>query len=369
MFVSDPLEMCEVVTGLLVDRASEWAYIKTAQGANSAVHAIVSLGRLHFGWITDSGGFFGNGLYVDTGERRCEISPLVSYSGEDLNGLFGIGEMLELPCYIQSSMEKADTSLHGTINKRHSLHYVDPQSLIEHMEEDRVKGGVFLSQERARDTPGVDQAIAQLCSRRDSELPSTPSSLRSEVDNWQAKVEQMKEDMALLKQQKGALHNSTLTALVTERKGAKTKIVEDEQLTMVARREHGDSTAEEKDVDPFEEAMRDPPKRETPMPHLRVLSNIWSRVPNGGQRRFVYSHSSAPSGGHTLFGQDGGYKPSKSHIANAEHIDRHKQWRNVNAADSQRLMQGSELPQGQRHYQWTTRPPKASEKLPNYDNL
>lgn len=71
--------------GLHVDRAAEYAPVRNPMDAKVAVQ-IMSI--LHQRWLMDGGG-----VYVDQGiagqrDSRCEVSPLVSYGGEDLGAAF-----------------------------------------------------------------------------------------------------------------------------------------------------------------------------------------------------------------------------------------------------------------------------------------
>lgn len=99
----DALEITKVVTCLEVPR-TEMALVKHVAGAYTPATAVQALGFLHQQWIRAAGGTFDRGLVAgDYENEQCEISPLVSFEGEDLKGQFPPN--IILPFYLPSFQE------------------------------------------------------------------------------------------------------------------------------------------------------------------------------------------------------------------------------------------------------------------------
>mmetsp|Transcript_11899 Transcript_11899/g.42568 ORF Transcript_11899/g.42568 Transcript_11899/m.42568 type:complete len:325 (+) Transcript_11899:79-1053(+) len=67
--------------------------------------AVAALSRLHQSWISRAGGVFRQAV---NGITTCEVSPLVSYCGEGLDGQF-LNGMLDLPLHLDSNHEARST--------------------------------------------------------------------------------------------------------------------------------------------------------------------------------------------------------------------------------------------------------------------
>merc|ERR1712176_95019 len=88
------------------------------------------MSMLHQKWIHDAGGTFsGNKMATDRQDAKCEISPLVSYDGENLGGQFWLP--IELPFYLPSHNEKADSTVAELDhNHRGSMHFLNWESTV-----------------------------------------------------------------------------------------------------------------------------------------------------------------------------------------------------------------------------------------------
>lgn len=129
VFVFDAFQSCRSVVALQVPR-TEYAVVKNVSGKDSPSTAVQALGNLHQGWIIHAGGHFLNAQVAGESEDlKCEISPLVSYDGEDLTGQFP--KALSLPFYLPSQMEFTEFSAASAPQaRRPSTHYLDWQSDI-----------------------------------------------------------------------------------------------------------------------------------------------------------------------------------------------------------------------------------------------
>mmetsp|Transcript_26092 Transcript_26092/g.77759 ORF Transcript_26092/g.77759 Transcript_26092/m.77759 type:complete len:752 (+) Transcript_26092:100-2355(+) len=134
-FVGDSVSLADRVVGVAVRRLSEFAYVKRTFGVYSPEEAVCWLSTLHFRWIQDVGGVFEKGAHVDKKKFKCEISPLVTYTGEGLEGLLqgpnrtkGAGEdIMRLPIHVQSALERQEIWTEAGLKRAETLGYVsDP---------------------------------------------------------------------------------------------------------------------------------------------------------------------------------------------------------------------------------------------------
>mmetsp|Transcript_37449 Transcript_37449/g.85741 ORF Transcript_37449/g.85741 Transcript_37449/m.85741 type:complete len:717 (+) Transcript_37449:23-2173(+) len=123
LFAADGFDVVNRVVGLQV-AASEFAPIKDLVGERSAGGAIARLAILHQGWITEAGGrFCEDNVASEKPSMRCEVSPLVSYWGEDLGGQFR--EAVSLPLMVMSLQESQGQAVDGGLHREMSLHCLD----------------------------------------------------------------------------------------------------------------------------------------------------------------------------------------------------------------------------------------------------
>jgi len=123
-FLFDCFEFTDRVAGLKTSR-SELGLLKKMTGPSSPSNVVMAMGKLHQKWIKDAGGeFSGNKVASDREDAKCEISPLVSYDGEDLSGQFWMP--IELPFYFPSRDEDSHcTAAQMEHPRRQSLHFVN----------------------------------------------------------------------------------------------------------------------------------------------------------------------------------------------------------------------------------------------------
>lgn len=298
MFVQDGLEVVHTALGLVVSPSEEWAYVKHPQGASSPATALLQMGKLHFNWVCSAGAVFSDGLSVDVGRNRCEVSPLVSYEGEDLSESFGGSAEMSLPMYIQSQLERdkatplgegsvvvaqaADWIPGKPMRRVSSMWALPPSSFVEHIESSRMQQDLY-----SRPAHGALGANFKLSAEfmeaaSDSELPSTPEEMR--------------------------IARSTLDERV--------RLAEQEALRKMADRDG--NFFSESDFDAFDAFADDSPSERTDSPRSAVSSlpmhklpripqrsNVTSRIPNG-QRKMAFSlRRQRPN----LTGLESGYKP------------------------------------------------------------
>mmetsp|Transcript_166824 Transcript_166824/g.530363 ORF Transcript_166824/g.530363 Transcript_166824/m.530363 type:complete len:719 (-) Transcript_166824:115-2271(-) len=124
LFVFDSFEHTKSVVGLQVER-DECGLVKNLQGLDSPATALQAMGKLHQSWILAAGGVFEESRQsTEREDSQCEISPLVSFAGEDLEGQFP--EVVKLPFYLPSQQELLEFSAASSAQtRRPSTHYLD----------------------------------------------------------------------------------------------------------------------------------------------------------------------------------------------------------------------------------------------------
>ncbi len=97
MFIFDVFEFSERMGALECIREQEFSPLKN--GPESTVDSpstcIKHMSELHKKWIMDAGGIIANGV-----NGPCEISPLISYFGENLESWVQ-GKTITLPFYLE----------------------------------------------------------------------------------------------------------------------------------------------------------------------------------------------------------------------------------------------------------------------------
>lgn len=149
------------VPALLVERKGEYAAVPTVQelrSRNGGVHkSAVAMSMLHQSWVAAVGGTFRDGMLGGThGKDLCEVSPLVSYEGEGLEGYFH-GD-IDLPLHLTAHGERKA----GTKTRMLAL-----------VKRPRASIGMGLD-------AGGDDGFAEVASEGE-ELPPTPPSEPEEV--------------------------------------------------------------------------------------------------------------------------------------------------------------------------------------------
>jgi len=171
-FIFDSFEFTKGIAGFQVPR-EEYAVIKNMNGLDSPTSALAAIGKLHQSWIMNAGGeFVGSKIATDREDSKCEVSPLVSYDGEDLKGQFWMP--IELPFYLPSQSELQSTSaVELDLGKEDSLHFVDKDTPAAKMQvEAELKfqiESMFVGKGKDSDEEhAFDEADS------DEELPPTP---------------------------------------------------------------------------------------------------------------------------------------------------------------------------------------------------
>ncbi|CAG9327525.1 unnamed protein product [Blepharisma stoltei] len=95
LFYFDVLELAESSAALCCDRDSEFSPVKNASGPDSPESARTLINNLHLKWVEKAGGILPQGIPDGI---VCEISPLVSYDGENLK--FLENKKISLPFYL-----------------------------------------------------------------------------------------------------------------------------------------------------------------------------------------------------------------------------------------------------------------------------
>lgn len=96
LFYFDVLSMAAKSAAMEVNRNEEFAPVKNATGVDSPESARKLLSDLHLSWVKKAGATITNPHTSQ--DCICEISPLVSYSGENLDFLHG--KKISLPFYL-----------------------------------------------------------------------------------------------------------------------------------------------------------------------------------------------------------------------------------------------------------------------------
>eukprot|EP00927_Polykrikos_kofoidii_P000720 TRINITY_DN10266_c1_g2_i1.p1 TRINITY_DN10266_c1_g2~~TRINITY_DN10266_c1_g2_i1.p1 ORF type:complete len:821 (+),score=134.95 TRINITY_DN10266_c1_g2_i1:276-2738(+) len=172
-FVGDALEEAFGVCGLLVPREREYARVST----DDTTQAVSALSRLHQSWIVSAAmtevvfGESGQKLMADSDSSLlCEISPLVSYGGEDLSSQLPQGFAIHLPLYLVSH-DEIEIDQFVELRLSGSLHYVSDSSEVSQLESRWMRE--FTNRGRL-DGIGESGGIEEV---EDSEkLPGTPRS-------------------------------------------------------------------------------------------------------------------------------------------------------------------------------------------------
>ena len=95
LFYFDIFSLAVTSAAIEVKRSEEFAPVKNATGADSPESARNLISDLHLNWVKQAGGVLPN---VIPQGCVCEISPLVSYGGENLE--FLSGKAIALPFYL-----------------------------------------------------------------------------------------------------------------------------------------------------------------------------------------------------------------------------------------------------------------------------
>lgn len=159
-FIFDSFCFLESVPGLLVDRTIEFSTVTHGHhGELFTETAVTGLSLLHQKWILAAGGSFKDGA-VCGNTRLCELSPLVSYTGEGLQGSFH-GE-LDLPFHLEAHgvpLTNKDVYENGHVHEQSGQRAHNKLS---------GQGTPF-----KRLTHACDGAVAEICSDGEK-LPPTP---------------------------------------------------------------------------------------------------------------------------------------------------------------------------------------------------
>eukprot|EP00747_Dinoflagellata_sp_TGD_P095643 gnl/TRDRNA2_/TRDRNA2_166546_c2_seq1.p1 gnl/TRDRNA2_/TRDRNA2_166546_c2~~gnl/TRDRNA2_/TRDRNA2_166546_c2_seq1.p1 ORF type:complete len:467 (+),score=77.92 gnl/TRDRNA2_/TRDRNA2_166546_c2_seq1:627-2027(+) len=199
MFAGDCLDLLKKspAFGLLVDPAHEFFYMKHMTGINTKSHAVLAIARMHYQWLLDAGIEFENDSFPDH-KRRCEVSPLVSYAGEELTGQSGLKAMskMVLPFHVSAPLEDSRVPRTGgaegaNLEREVTVSLIDPAGELEHhlvkVQEQQIS---HLAARPVDCTAFAEGYCEALDSDDDAALCSTPSSLRSDREHWEEKLQQ-----------------------------------------------------------------------------------------------------------------------------------------------------------------------------------
>mmetsp|Transcript_11324 Transcript_11324/g.28037 ORF Transcript_11324/g.28037 Transcript_11324/m.28037 type:complete len:429 (+) Transcript_11324:3-1289(+) len=138
MFVSDSFEFSSRMCALCVDAQEEHAKVKRRHGLYSPSHAVSMVSKLHQSWLQAAGAtFVASTMATDSKDCLCEVSPLVSYSGEGLGGY--CQQEFKLPFYMAAPTEVVQGSdPEMTVVEFEELFpsYIPEHGLIKHVEEE-----------------------------------------------------------------------------------------------------------------------------------------------------------------------------------------------------------------------------------------
>lgn len=99
LFIFDVFPFAKSMAVLEVERAEEFSPLKNANGADSPETSRADIMAQHVRFIERS-----NGIVIKKeGPSICELSPMVTYGGEGLEGVAGV--TVETPCYISSKAQ------------------------------------------------------------------------------------------------------------------------------------------------------------------------------------------------------------------------------------------------------------------------
>lgn len=107
LFVEDVASLKASACALVATSERE-GWISAVSGLHSARQACVILAQVHYQWLVASGAIFQDNATVnDCHDPLCEVSPLVSYAGENLR--WSCPRELTLPFYLPAKGERART--------------------------------------------------------------------------------------------------------------------------------------------------------------------------------------------------------------------------------------------------------------------
>jgi len=191
-YITDTFEHFRSTAALLVDRLQEYAVIRSREDIPAACSA---LGQVHQAWLAAAGAKFHNtstpGLTLDS---RCEISPLVSYDGEDLQGLFprtrfGTDHVLSLPFHLMACKEEVTEPVPVPEDRNRQRAQLQVMYVRTFLAGDDSQSHV---PEDLRFYPEAglteDGDALQLCAESER-LAVTPRWLKDEVDKWKEDIE------------------------------------------------------------------------------------------------------------------------------------------------------------------------------------
>lgn len=314
-FVGDALTNSKAAVALVVPRHGEWAYAKQVNPVDqhSTKAAVFAMSLVHYGWVTKAGGLFADSGSVEMGSMACEVSPLVSYNGEDLEGHFPhTGPRLRLPYYHRGVEE--ENALEQKVEREEETHllssnFVQDGGLMESREKAYIVHGMNITQpverkQLARKSFFIGDVASFPVSRSSSRVPSsppdiaeplpgTPDGLADERDNWQDKMIEATRKYIHLQQE------------LCEGHASDTDSDKDPLPAFQTLAEDGD------DWDVFAITLNNPCMRGVPLAKMPKTSNLFSRGHSGFHRKPAHKSATSSLACHTLFGVGSGYKRAK----------------------------------------------------------
>mmetsp|Transcript_33653 Transcript_33653/g.81431 ORF Transcript_33653/g.81431 Transcript_33653/m.81431 type:complete len:656 (-) Transcript_33653:79-2046(-) len=189
--LTDAFELVSISAGYCVSRGEEYAKLSLKPGFESPKLAAGVLARAHQQWISNAGGRFVGDIQAGNDKTdRCEVSPFVSYAGEDLLGHFSAAE-LALPLYVPARTEivtfmTQDPGSMETSGDRGLRVYK-----VEAFAPSLGAG------QRRSSKDQVDGAILVRAGTGDSFcMPPTPESVAKDVESARALIDEMRERFA-----------------------------------------------------------------------------------------------------------------------------------------------------------------------------